>query len=59
MEKKFLSLREAAKRLGIARNTLYKRLLEGKVKGEKNPISGRWSVPIDQPDEKIRKLLQK
>ncbi len=39
---KLIPIKEIAERCGVNEKTVYKYLRDGKLKGEKNPISGKW-----------------
>ncbi len=40
-------IRDAAKRLGISRTTLYEWIHSGKVKARKNAV-GKWEISIEE-----------
>ena len=42
IEEKYLSIPEVAERLGVNEKTVYKYLRVGQLKGEKNPVGGKW-----------------
>ncbi len=52
VDEKYLSIKEAAERLGVNEKTVYKYLREGRLKGEKNPVGGKW-LRIKESDMEV------
>lgn len=52
-EKEFLSVPEAARKLGCTLGYVYDLLYAGRLKAEK--AAGRWQIPIAEVEARLRK----
>lgn len=50
---KGMSVSEAAKKLGIALDSVYRLLYSGKLRGVKT--DGKWRIPVSAVEERLRR----
>jgi excisionase family DNA binding protein len=54
--KENLSVSEAARRLGISLDGVYRLLYSGKLSGAKT--DGKWHIPVNTVEERLRKKVR-
>ena len=55
-EKEFISVSEAARKLGCTLGYVYDLLYAGRLKAEK--ITGRWKIPTAEVEARIRRRVE-
>ena len=48
MTEEFIGISDFAKETGISRPTIYKKIEEGLLSAVRDPLTGRWKIPVSE-----------